>query len=59
MFFCEAWSPEMTSESFPVSCFFTPPEMKFDTFGTSKHREGKLLSKDLFAILISTLGRFN
>ena len=49
----------MTSESFPVSRFCTPREMKFDAFGTSKHREGKLLSKDLFGILISTLGRFN
>ena len=33
--------------------------MKFDAFGTSKHREGKSLSKNFFAILISTLGRFN
>ena len=33
--FCEAWSPEMTSQSFPVSCFCTPPEVTFDAFGTS------------------------
>ena len=50
-FFCEAWSPEMTSQSFPVSCFwscgFVPhrQEVKFDAFGTSKHREGKSLLK--------------
>ena len=56
----------MTSQSFPVSCFlsrgFVPwwaPEVKFDAFGTSKHEEGKSLSKNVFAILISTLGRFN
>ena len=33
--------------------------MKFDAFGTSKHGEGKSLSKNFFATLISTLGRFN
>ena len=54
--FREAGSPEITSPSFPVSCF---PEVKFDAFGTSKHGEGKSLSKIFFAILISTLGRFN
>ena len=32
--------------------------MKFDSFGASKHREGKSLSKRDFAILISTLGRY-
>ena len=37
--------------------FCNPPEVKFDTFGTSKHREGKLLSDNFLAILISTLGR--
>ena len=44
--FRKASSPEMTSQSFPVSRFWsrgfcTPPEMKFDAFGTSKYREGK------------------
>ena len=34
--FREAWSPELTSQSFPVSCFCTPPEVKFDVFGISK-----------------------
>ena len=45
---------------FLVSRFRTPPEVKFDAFGTSKHGEGKSLSKKFFfATLISTLGRFN
>ena len=48
--FREAGSPEITSPSFPVSCF---PEVKFDAFGTSKHGEGKSLSDIFFAILIS------
>ena len=39
--------------------FCTPPEVKFDAFGISKHGEGKSLSKNFFATLISTLGRFN
>ena len=47
--FRETWSL-----LFLVSWFSTPPEVKFDAFGTSKHREGKSLSK-----IISTLGRFN
>ena len=33
--------------------------MKFDAFGTLKHGEGESLSKNFFATLISTLGRFN
>ena len=37
-----------------------PMEVKFHVFGTSKHREGKLLSLFfILAILISTLGRFS
>ena len=42
--FSEARSPEMTSQSFLVSCFWrfcTPPEVKFEAFGTPKHGEGK------------------
>ena len=39
--------------------FGTPPEVKFDAFGTSKHGEGKSLSKKNFATLISALERFN
>ena len=30
---------------FLVSQFCTPPEVKFDAFGTSKHGEGKSLLK--------------
>ena len=44
---------------FSVSRLCTPPEVKFDAFGTSKHGEGKSLSNNSFATLISTLGRFN
>ena len=44
---------------FLVSRFCIPPEVKFDAFGTSKHEEGKSLSKTFFATLISTLGRFH
>ena len=56
--FREAWSPELTSQSFPVSCFLvsrfcTPPEVKFDAFGTSKHGEGKSLSKKKFLLHLS------
>ena len=43
--FREAWSPEVTSQSFPVSRFCTPPEVEFDSFGSSEHGEGKSLSK--------------
>ena len=49
----------VSSLLFLVSRFCTPPEVKFDAFGTSKHGEGKSLSKIFFATLISTLGRFN
>ena len=47
------------SPLFLVSRFCTPPEVKFDAFGTSKHGEGKSLSKNFFATLTSTLGRFD
>ena len=33
--------------------------MKFDAFGTSKHKEGKTLSKIFIAIHISILRGFN
>ena len=42
--FPEASSPEMTSQSFSVSRFCIPPEVKFHLFGTSKHGDGKSLS---------------
>ena len=43
---------------FLVSRFCTPPEVKFDAFGTSKHGKGKWLWKKN-AILITTLGIFH
>ena len=48
----------MTSQSSPVSCllvsrFCIPPEVKFDSFGTSKHGEEKLLSKKIFLLYLS------
>ena len=46
--FGEAWSL-----LFLVSRFCTPPEVKFDAFGTSKHGEGKSLSKDFFLLYLS------
>ena len=61
--FCEAWSPELTSQSFPVPVFslavLYSTEVKFDAFGTPKHGKGKSLWKNFFAVLISTLGRFD
>ena len=47
--FCEAWSPEMMSQLFPVSCFWSfgfVPHRKWNLtllVSTSKHGEGKLL----------------
>ena len=57
----ESWNDVTIVPSllFLVSRFSTPPEVKFDPFGTSKHGEGKSLPKFFFAILISTLRRFN
>ena len=58
----ESWNDVtiVASLLFLASRFCTPPEVKFDSFGTSKHGEGKSLSNFfLFALLISTLGRFN
>ena len=60
--FREAWSSDtiVPSPLFLVSRFCTPPEVKFDTFATSKHGKGKSLwKKTFFAVLISTLGRFD
>ena len=39
--------PEMTSQSFPVACFCTPPEVKFHVFGTSK------IAIDFFVLFLS------
>ena len=57
--FRDAWIPELTSQSFPVSCFWcfcTPPEVKFDAFGTSKHGEGKWLLKKFFCYTYQHIG---
>ena len=43
--FREAWSPEMMSQSSPVSWFCTLPEVKFDAFGTSKHGREIVIEK--------------
>ena len=52
----------MTSQSFSllflVSWFFTPPELKFDVFGTSKHGEEKSLSNCFSLFLSVSLWRF-
>ena len=53
----EAWSPELTS--FPVPCFWsrgTPPEVKFDASGTSKHGKGKSLWKKFFCCTYQYIG---
>ena len=42
--FPETSIPELTSQSFPVSCFCTPQEVKFHIFVTLKHGQGKSLS---------------
>ena len=62
--FCEAWSPEMTSQSFPVSCFWSHcfvPYRKWNLTLLVHQNTGKENRyRNLFlAILISTLGRFN
>ena len=44
---------------FLVSRFCTPPEMKFDAFGISKHGKGKSLSKFFLSYTYKTLRRFN
>ena len=57
--FSEARSPEMTSQSFLVSCFWrfcTPPEVKFEAFGKPKHGEGKSLSKIMFCYTYQYIG---
>ena len=48
--FLEAWNPEMTSQSFPVSCFWSRsfvPHLNWSLtlLGASKYGEGKSLSK--------------
>ena len=65
--FREAWSPEMTSQSFPVSCFWSRgfvPHRKWNfTFlvhqNTGKENHYDNLKKSFAILYISTLGRFN
>ena len=63
-FFREAWSPEMTSHSFPVSCFWSHgflPHQKGNFTLLAHQNTGKenRYQKFFFAIHISTLRRFN
>ena len=62
--FREAWSPELTSQSFPVSCFWSRgfvPFRKWNLMLLVHQNTGKenCYGKNFFATLISTLGRFN
>ena len=61
--FHEAWSPEMTSQSFPVSCFwsrgFVPHWKRNLTLLVHQNTGKENRYRIFFAILISTLGRFN
>ena len=62
--FREAWSPELTSQSFPVSCFWCRgfvPHRKWNLMLLAHQNTVKenRYRKKFFATLISTLGRFN
>ena len=62
--FCEAWSPELTSQSFPVPCFWSRgfvPHRKWNLMLLVHQNTGKenRYGKNFFAVLISTLGRFD
>ena len=59
--FREAWSPENNDVTIIPSLlflvlWFTPPEVKFDAFGTSKHREGKSQLKKCFCYTYHCIG---
>ena len=63
-FFRETWSPELTSQSFPVSCFWCRgfvPHRKWNLtlLAHQNRRKENRYRKNFFATLISTLGRFN
>ena len=60
----EGWSPELTSQSFPVSCFWClgfVPHRKWNLTLLAHQNTGKenCYRKKFFATLISTLERFN
>ena len=61
--FREAWSPKLTSQSFPVSCFWCRgfvPHRKWNLMLLAHQNTGKEIAiEKFFATLISTLGRFN
>ena len=62
--FCEAWSPEMTSYSFPVSCFLSRDfvaHWKWNLTLLVHQNTGKenRCQKNLLPILVITLGKFN
>ena len=62
--FLEAWSPELTSQSFPVPCFWSrgfAPHLKWNLMLFVHQNTGKenRYGKNLFAVLINTLGRFD
>ena len=62
--FREAWSHELTSQSFPVSCFWCrcfAPHRKWNLTLLTHQNTGKenCYRKIFFATLISTLGRSN
>ena len=62
--FREAWSPELTSQSLPASCFWCRgfvPHRKWKLTLLAHQNTGKenRYRKFFFATLISTLGRFN
>ena len=62
--FREAWSPELTSQSFPVPCFWSRgfvPHRKWNLMLLVRQNTGKenRYGKNFFAVLISTLGRFD
>ena len=61
--FRQAWSPELTSQSFPVPCFWSRgfvPHRKWNLMLLVHQNTGKenRYGKNFFAVLISTLGRF-
>ena len=62
--FPEAWSPELTSQSFPVPCFWFRgfvPHRKWNLMLLVHQNTGKenRYGKNFFAVLISTLGRID
>ena len=62
--FREVWSPVLTSQSFPVPCFWSRglvPHRKWNLMLLVHQNTGKenRYGKNFFAVLISTLGRFD